>query len=83
MNDPIFRVTHTAARAITVAVTLSMAVYSDVRCPKCSRIVMAIPGRVIVTTRTPLDNPDRSGRGSVCLCKRCGSLVEAIVVREA
>jgi len=80
MSDPIFRLT-ASARHVAVTVTLSLAAYTDVRCPQCNRLVLAIPGTVVVTARIPRDNADRAGLGPVALCKRCSSLVEAIVLR--
>jgi len=72
-----------ASYVALVSMTVTVAAYSDVRCPKCHRLVMTVPGRVMIEVRTPRDNADRSGRGAVVSCKRCGGLVEAIVLREA
>lgn len=52
-------------------------VYSEVRCPKCDRRVMDIPGKVLVQTRI-VDKDRASGRGRVIVCNRCKAYVEVI-----
>ncbi len=69
--------------SVAVAVTCTVAAYTDVRCPQCNRLVMQVPGRVHVLPRVASDRQDQSGRGPVCACKRCGALVEAVVLRAA
>lgn len=79
MANPPFRL-HVS---VAVAVTCTVAAYTDVRCPQCNRTIMAIPGRVHVLPRIVESAEHRSGRGPVCACKRCGALVEAIVMKAA
>lgn len=79
MTDP----TRTPAQSLVVPVTLSapaqrVASYVDARCPGCNRIVMAVPGPVIVEVRKVKDNAARSGRGRVTSCKRCSTLCEIV-----
>jgi phage FluMu protein Com len=52
--------------------------FTDVRCPKCQSLVMALPGATIVEVYIRLTNQDRTGRGPVVACRRCKHLVEAI-----
>ena len=69
--------------SVIAAVTCTVAAYTDVRCPQCNRTVMAVPGRVQVIPRVVESADQRSGRGPVCACKRCGALVEAVVMKAA
>lgn len=66
--------------SVTTTTTTTRAfVYSDVRCPNCTRVVMAVPGLGSnVEARTVRDSASRSGRGPVVSCKRCKSLVEVV-----
>ncbi|HLB55143.1 MAG TPA: hypothetical protein VJK71_08545 [Gemmatimonadales bacterium] len=68
--EPDFRV-HGRVALCTVTVT-AVAVYTDARCPGCQRLIMAIPGLVTLEVRRVATTTDRSGRGRVVTCKRCG-----------
>ncbi len=73
---------------MTVVVTVSLTVtaipaYTDVRCPTCTRIVLQVPGRVVVSSHIVAREQDRTGRGAVCKCRHCHRLVEAVVLRAA
>jgi len=52
-------------------------VYSIVRCPKCDRRIMDVPGEPEILTRI-VDEDHASGLGRVVPCKRCTSWIEVI-----
>lgn len=56
-------------------------VYTPVRCPKCNKRVMDIPGNPILEVRVVKSENERSGRGPVVSCRKCHSLIEAVAHR--
>jgi hypothetical protein len=64
--------------SVTLTVTATVVVYTDVRCPACNRLVMTVPGRPVLEVRVHRTNQDRLGRGAVVGCGRCKGLVEVI-----
>ena len=73
----------TVMAAVTITVATVVVVYTDVRCPRCNRRVMAVPGRPLLEVRVRESDQDRSGRGVVTGCGRCKALVEVIERQEA
>lgn len=67
-------------RVALVSLTVYRAsVYTEARCPPpCNRKVMDIPGVVVIQTKALQNDDERSGRGRVVHCKKCGCLVEII-----
>jgi hypothetical protein len=63
---------------VTVTVTAIVVVYYDVRCPRCNRRVMSLPGRPPVDTLAHRGEHERSGRGPVVACPKCKALIEAV-----
>ncbi len=72
---PVALVSLTVTHSVVARATL---VFTDARCPKCRRLVMAIPGLPTIEVRTVASNSDRSGRGRVVDCRRCSTLLEVI-----
>lgn len=68
----------TVLASVTITVTTVVVVYYDVRCPRCNRRVMSLPGRPPVDTVAHRAEHERTGRGAVVACPKCKSLVEAI-----
>lgn len=63
----------------TVAVMRATIAFTEVRCPGCRKLVMAVPGENIpLEVRTIRANAERSGRGRVVSCHRCKDLVEVV-----
>lgn len=63
----------------TVSMTVSVQVrYIEARCPKCGRLVAAIPGPAELDIRVRQTDADRSGRGIVVACGRCKARVEVM-----
>ena len=52
--------------------------YTDVRCPKCSRVVLAVPGHNRAVNVFNVQEGTRMGIGPVVACKRCKALCEVI-----
>lgn len=81
---PIFtaaaRGTHRVALVSVTVVTTARATvaYTDARCANCNRRIMAIPGVVALEVFTVAQDVDRTGRGRVVGCKRCGALNEIV-----
>lgn len=80
---PVFRPSApqpTPVQVALVSLTVYRAtVYTEARCPPpCNRKVMDIPGVVVIQTRAIKSEDERSGRGRVVPCKKCGGLVEVI-----
>lgn len=62
---------------VSVTVTARVVVYTEARCPKCSRRLVSIPGpRALGVIRE--SDADRSGLGIAVRCERCKTLVEVI-----
>ena len=70
-----------ASMTVTLSVTQRVAIYTEARCPTCSRQIMAVPGSVTLEVRCVPSQQDRAGRGAVVTCKRCQQLREVIVHR--
>jgi hypothetical protein len=68
----------TVLASVTVTITAFVVVYTDVRCPKCNRRVMSLPGSPLLDVRAHSGEADRLGRGVVVACGRCKALIEAI-----
>jgi DNA-directed RNA polymerase subunit RPC12/RpoP len=68
----------TLVASVTISVTAVVVVYTDVRCPNCSRRVMSLPGRPLLDIQVRRTDADRSGRGAVVGCARCKALLEVI-----
>lgn len=64
--------------SVSLTVTASAVVYTDARCPKCGKMLAAVPGSDRIGTYVRDSATDRSGRGVVVSCGRCKSLVEVI-----
>jgi hypothetical protein len=86
-SDGIFRSTASVARSfvaraslvVTTAVRATVAFYTNLKCPSCERVVIAVPGDgAKVELRVARTVAERSGRGPVLSCKRCSSLIEII-----
>lgn len=80
---PIFSASTTSVAPValvSLSVTARAIVFTDVRCPNCRKLVMAVPGVVIAEVRAVKDNDARSGRGRVVKCNRggCQTLCEVI-----
>jgi hypothetical protein len=89
--SPIFQSTASVARSlvarasltvtavVTQTVRATLAFYTNLKCPSCSRVVIAVPGDgARVELRVARTVSERSGRGPVVSCKRCSSLVEIV-----
>ena len=57
------------------------AVFTDARCPSCRRIVLLVPGVVLVEVRALVGVRQASGRGPVASCRRCGGYCEVVTHR--
>lgn len=78
---PVFQVTASLVAPValvSITVTSRAVVYTDVRCPNCRRLVMAIPGTPLFEVRKVASNDERSGRGRVVSCHRCSTLCEVV-----
>ncbi|MBK8006771.1 MAG: hypothetical protein IPK12_23565 [Gemmatimonadetes bacterium] len=79
--NPIFRKHPDGPQTALVTLTVTGAVvFTDGRCPDCRRIVLLVPGAVLLSvTRLPENSPRRaSGRGPIACCKRCGHWLEVV-----
>jgi hypothetical protein len=73
------RASMTVTRVVTHAVRATVAFYTNLKCPSCERVVIAVPGDgAKVELRVARTVAERSGRGPVLSCKRCSSLIEII-----
>lgn len=88
-SGSIFHVTASVAHSVA-RVSLSMvetaratlALYTNVKCPGCQRVVIAWPGAgANLEVRMVRDVTERSGRGPALNCKRCGQLLELVAHR--
>jgi hypothetical protein len=88
-DGPIFNATASVARSFvarasvtayaTTWVRATVAFYTNLKCPSCERVVIAVPGDgAKVELRVARTVAERSGRGPVLSCKRCSSLIEII-----
>lgn len=82
---PIFTVASSAHRVALCSLTVvhverRALVFTDARCPDCDKILMFVPGVVIVEVRPVRTIADRSGRGRVVRCPndRCKHYAEVI-----
>ena len=67
---------HRMGALVSLTVAAAVIIYTDVRCPCCDRKLMEIPGVSALRVRGLLHAADRSGRGPVVSCGRCGTLCE-------
>lgn len=68
---------HRMVALVSLTVVMSVT-YTEARCPKCARQIMAVPGVGVLHVRQVANNADRSGRGPVVACNRCGTLCEVV-----
>lgn len=70
----------TVVATVTLTVTAYVVTYTDVRCPRCKKVVLALPGRAVVRVKRIDQSKDggRSGQGPVVACHPCRELLEVI-----
>lgn len=80
MNALAIRFRLSARPSVVAAATLTVvATWTNAQCPPpCGRVVMAVPGRVLLEAKRLTSFGRRSGRGRVITCPRCESAVEVI-----
>lgn len=79
MNALAIRFRLSARPALVAAATLTLAAWTNAHCPPpCDRVVMTVPGSVLLEARRLVSFGGRSGRGRVVTCPRCEKPVEVI-----
>jgi hypothetical protein len=64
---------------LVAAATLTLMAWTNAHCPPpCGRVVMSIPGRVLLEAKRLTAHRHRSGRGRVLTCPSCRELVEVV-----
>lgn len=66
------------AVSLTVATRASRISWTYALCARCKRKVMGVPRDAVLEVRALRTNAERSGRGRVVGCPRCGTLCEVI-----
>jgi phage FluMu protein Com len=74
----------TVLASVTVTITAFVVVYTDVKCPDCGTVLLAVPGNpheTSVRAKLLAHTGERTGAGPVVKCRRCKWLVEVIASR--